>query len=167
MAITTSFGYTDSIGTTKNIAIPDLSYTTDFAITKEVADEVVLTNRTSPIDQPETIRFGYQNVANVYANTGIDPSYMSVSRRGVSLVAQVNDILRVSCDGGENACNLSIIDLPMTAHIVVKVPLIQYVTAELAMGTVNRAISSLYDTGKTSTSRLEAMLRHALTPTGM
>lgn len=167
MAIVTSFGYTDSASATKNIAIPDLSYTTDFAVTKDVADEVVLTNRTSPIDQPETIRFGYQNVANVYANTGIDPSYMSVTKRGVSLVAQVNDILRVTCESAENSCNMNVVDLPLTAHVVVKVPLNQYVTAETAMAVVNRAISSLYDTGKTSTSRLEAMLRHALTPTGM
>lgn len=144
MAITTSFGYTESVETPKNIAIPDLSFTTDFAVTKDVADEVILTNRTSPIDQPETIRFGYQNVANVYANTGIDPSYMSVTRRGVSLVAQVNDILRVSCAPTEGSCNMNVVDLPLSAHVVVKVPLSQYVTADVAMAAVKHKV--VFDT---------------------
>lgn len=167
MAVKTSFGYVDSVTTTKNLAIPDLSYTQDFAITKDDADEVIITNRTSPIDQPETFRFGYQTVANVYSNTGIDPSYMSVTKRGVSLVAQVNDILRVTCEPSENTCNMTVVDLPITAHVVVKVPLSQYITAETAQTVVNRAISSLYDTGSTGTTRLDAMLRHALAPTGM
>lgn len=166
MAITTSFGYTDTNSKSKNIAIPDLSYTTDFAVTKDGSDEIILTNRTSPIDQPETIRFGYQNVANVYAGTGIDPSYMSVTKRGVSLVAQVNDILRVTC-AEDTTCMPQVIDLPISAHIVVKVPLNQYVNADVAMSVVNRAISSLYGTGEVTTARLGAMLRHALAPTGM
>lgn len=166
MALTTSFGYSDTITTTKNIAVPDLDYDKDFAVVKDDADEVVLTNTTSPLDQPETLRFGYQNVANIYANTGIDPSYMSITRKGVSLVAQVNDILRVSCSD-EGACNMNIIDLPVTAHVVVKVPLSQYVTASEAMKVVNRAVSSLYATGTTGTTRLEAMLRHSLMPAGL
>lgn len=167
MAVTTSFGYVDTNTTPKNLAIPDLSYVKDFAVTKDDADEVIITNRTSPIDQPETFRFGYQSVANVYTNTGIDPSYMSVTKRGVSLVAQVNDILRVTCENSENSCNMSIIDLPLTAHVVVKVPLSQYITADTVQTVVNRAIASLYDTGSTGTTRLDAMLRHALMPTGM
>lgn len=165
MAITTSFGYTDKVTTPKNIAIPDLSYSSDFAVTRETPDEVILTNRTSPIDQPETLRFGYQTISNVYSNTGIDPSYMSVTRRGINLLAQVNDIFRISGDLGD--ANMSIIDLPISAHIVLKTPLSQYITAQVCLQVIDRARASLCDTGSTGESRLEAMLRHALTPPGL
>lgn len=167
MASTTTFGYTDTVQTPKNIAVPDLSYVQDFAIVRDTPDEVILTNRTCPIDQPETIRFGYQGIANVYANTGIDPAYTSVTKRGVSLVLQVNDILRVTEQSADGGTTLSTVDLPISSHLVVRAPLNQYVTSNLVMQVVKRAISSLFATGKTDDSRLNALLRHALAPDNM
>lgn len=166
MATKTSTGYTDSITTPKNISIPDLDYATDFAVTKDSASEVILTNTTSPIDQPETIRFGYQNVGNVYTGTGIDPSFMATTKRGVSLVAQVNDILRVSTDSTNECCG-STYDLPLSAHVVIKVPLNQNVTADIALTLAKRAFATLFGTGEVTSDKLNQMLRDSLKPTGM
>lgn len=166
MATTGSFGYTDSITTQKQLSIPDLDWDTDFAIVKDSANELILTNITSPVDQPETFRFGYQTVANIYAGTGIDPSFMSVSKRGVSLVSQVNDIYRIQCTD-ENACVPVVIDLPYEAHLVVKVPISQYVTADLAMQIGKRAFAGIFDTGGVTSARLGAMMRQALKPSGL
>lgn len=166
MAFTTSYGYTDSITTAKNVAIVDLDYAKDFAVTKDTADEVVITNTTSPVDQPETIRFGYQTVGNVYANTGIDPSMMAITKQGISLVAQVNDILRVT-NNDENCCSPIVYDLPIQAHVVIKVPKNQFVTADVALTAAKRAFSALFATGQVTSARLNAMLRDALKPSEM
>lgn len=166
MPATTSFGYTDTVSKTKSLLIPDLSWSTDFAVTRNDAGEVILTNRTSPLDQPETFRFGYQPISNIYTNTGIDPSFMAVSKRGVSLVSQVNDILRVSCNS-EDGCKLLRIDLPIESHVVLKSPISEYITAEVALSVVLRAVSGLFPTGSVEATRLNAMLRQALLPTGM
>lgn len=166
MAFTTSYGYTDSITTAKNVAIVDLDYAKDFAVTKDSADEVVITNTTSPVDQPETIRFGYQTVGNVYANTGIDPSYMAITKQGISLVAQVNDIMRVT-NNDENCCSPLVYDLPIQAHVVIKVPKNQFITSDVALQAAKRAFSALFATGSVTSDRLNAMLRDALKPSTM
>lgn len=166
MAMKSSLGYTDSITTAKTLSVPDLSYAADFAVTRDTPDEVVITNTTSPIDQPETIRFGYNQVADVYRGTGIDPSVASVSKRGASIVVQLNDILRVACDSETN-CSPVQFDLPISTHIVMKVPINQYITADLVKQLVLRNVAALFSTGKTDSTRIDALLRHALTPTGM
>lgn len=96
----TSFGYTDSVSTTISVAVPTLSYAKDFSIRTERAEEVILTNTTSPLDQPETIRFAIQNVGNVYAGTPVAVESQSITKRGVQLLIQLNDILRVTPDRG-------------------------------------------------------------------
>lgn len=168
MAFTTSYGYTDSITTPKSVSIPDLDYAKDFAVTKDTADEVILTNVTSPVDQPEIIRFGYQSVGNVYTNTGIDPSFVSVTRKGISVVAQVNDILRVTSDtDGTECCAPVQYDLPIQSHFVIKVPLNQNITADVALAAAKRAFATLFATGSVTSERLNAMLRDALKPSTM
>lgn len=166
MAFTTSYGYTDSITTPKTLEVPDLDYAKDFAVTKDSADEVILTNTTSPVDQPETIRFGYQTVANVYTNTGIDPNFMAITKQGISLVAQVNDIMRVE-NNSEDCCSPLAYDLPIQAHVVIKVPKNQFVTADVALNAAKRAFASLLATGSVTSERLNAMLRDALKPSTM
>lgn len=166
MAMTSSLGYTDSVTVAKTLSVPDLSYSKDFAVTRDTPDEVIITNTTSPIDQPETFRFGYNNVADVYKGTGIDPSVAAVSKRGASIVVQMNDILRVSCDS-ETSCSPVQFDLPISTHIVIKVPLSQYITADLVKQEVLRNVSALFGTGEVTSARIDALLRHALAPTGM
>lgn len=166
MAFTTSLGYTDTIKTEKNLSIPDLDYANDFAVTEDSSSNLVLTNITSPIDQPETLRIGYQHVGNIYNGTNINPSYMAVTKAGVSVVSQVHDILRVTCEP-ETGCNPVIFDLPIKSHVVISVPLSQYVTADLALAVAKRGVSGLFDTGSVASTRLNQILRDALKPSTM
>lgn len=158
----TSFGYTDKVTTTKNLALPDLSYATDYALIRDDASEVVISNTTSPLDQPETIRFALSSVADVYQGTGIEPSFRSVTKRGESLLVQINDILRVTDAEGQ-----ILYDLPISSHIVVKLPLNEYVTADVALQVVKRNISALFDTGLVTSARLNQLLRSSLKPSTM
>lgn len=49
-------------------------------------------------------------------------------------------------------------------HLVIKVPASEFVNAEVVEDLVARLISSLYETGKTDATRLDALLRGSLTP---
>lgn len=122
--------------------------------------EVVLTNITSPIDRPENIRLAYSDVANIYSGTGIEPSVSAPTKRGVSVLAQVTDVLSVQDTTDADFR----IDLPLSAHLVIKAPASEYVTADQVQVLIGRLLSSLFDTGAVSASRLEAILRGSLAP---
>jgi hypothetical protein len=122
--------------------------------------EVVLTNITSPIDKPENIRLAYTDIANIYNGTGIEPSVAAPTKRGVSVLAQVTDVLSVT----DTADADFRVDLPLSCHLVIKVPASEYVTATQVQAVVGRLLSSLFDTGSTTNSRLEAILRGSLVP---
>jgi len=116
--------------------------------------EVILTNISSPIDRPEKIRLGYNEISNIYAGTGIDPSVLAPTKKGVSILAQVTDVLSVT-DSQDADYR---IDLPMSCHLVIKVPASEFIDAAKVKTQIGRMLSSLFDTGSLTESRLEAIL---------
>lgn len=166
MAIAINPGYTDTpVSGVPSLTFPRavLNIGTDFRVKNQNNNgkEVVLTNITSPIDRPENIRIAYTDVANIYSGTSVEPSVLAPSKKGVSILSQVTDIYSVT-----DSTNVDFrIDLPMSAHLVLKVPASQYITGAVVQTLVGRLLSSLFDTGVTSTTRLEAILRGSLTPT--
>lgn len=162
-----SFGYQDTTTTKLQVPVPTLSYAKDFSVKSETPTEVVLTNTTSPLDQPETLRFAIQNISNIYSGTGIDPAMASVTKRGVSLVVQLNDILRITPDAdAADCCCTAVTDLPISTHIVIRTPLNSNISADTILSVVERNIAALFD-GKVASDRLNAMLRGALKPSSM
>lgn len=166
MAYTTTFGYSDSVATKLNLAIPTLSYNQDFSVRSEKADEVVLVNTTTPIDQPETLRFATQTIGNIYNGTQVAAENRSVSQRGIQLLSQLNDILRVVPEDGDGCCGVTAFDLPIGSHLVVKVPLNQYVTPDLVLQVVLRNVAMMFN-GSVTSERLNELLRGALKPSSM
>jgi hypothetical protein len=80
--------------------------------------EVVLTAVAAPLDAPTKIRYAYSEVANIYAGSGIDPSFYSPSKRGMSILVQLTHTVRVT-DSEDPSYQ---VDLPVSAHLVIKVP---------------------------------------------
>lgn len=142
------------------VQIPLLQWAADWSRLESKPNEVRLTNLTSAVGIPETVRFAYQRVNNVYSGTGIDPSAYAPSRQGFSLLSQINDILSITDD----ATNLRI-DLPITAHLVIRGPLNAAITGERLKTVLVRLIGTLTE-GHTGTldQRLDAMVRGALLP---
>jgi hypothetical protein len=139
-----------------------LNIAKDFRVkTNNNGKEVVLTNITSPIDRPENIRIAFTDVANIYNGTGIEPSVLAPTKRGVSVLSQVTEVISVTDDTDADYR----VDLPVSCHLVIKVPSSQYITAQMVETVIGRLLSSLFDTGATSASRLEAILRGSLVPT--
>jgi hypothetical protein len=159
-------GYTDTpVSGVTELTFPRavLNLKTDFRVksTNNNGKEVVLTNITSPIDRPENIRLAYTDIANVYNGTGVEPSVSAPTKRGVSILAQVTDVVSVSDDADADFR----IDLPLSCHLVIKAPASEHVNAEQIKTVLGRLLSSLYDTGFSSESRLAAILRGALVST--
>lgn len=164
----TSFGYEDSVQTKLSVPVPTLSYAADYAVKNETAGQVILTNTTSPLDQPEDLRFQIQKVANVYSGSPVALENQSVTKQGISLLTQNYEILRVTPEMAEAAgcCCSGPFDLPIRFHSVLVVPINQYVTADVAMEVVRRGMAMYYN-GTLSNDRLNEMLRGSLKPSGM
>lgn len=164
MARQLSVNYTDTPvtgGTTPSITVPSLNYVSDFRVTADDPGECRITNLTSPIDQPERFRFAFNDVADVYRNAGIDPTLFYQSRRGTQILCQLTDVYKVT--DTVDASYLAM--LPVTAHMVLRVPNNDLINADIAMGLIGRMLAGLFDpTADAAGTRLKSMLRGALVP---
>lgn len=140
-----------------------VNFGADWKIKGDEPGTVVATNLTSPLNAPETFRFGSQDVADVYKGTGIDPSFYAPSRRGVSILAQVNEVWTVT-DSTDASYEVA---LPISAHIVIKVPNNENITPAMVQTLLGRVCSGFYNTGLTTTERFQAMLRGSLKPSDL
>lgn len=167
MAKILSKGYTDTaVSGVSNLTFPRaiLNFGADFRLKSQTgANEVVLTNITSPVDRAEEVKIGYTTVQNVYTGTGIEPSVAAPTKKGVSILAKVTNVLTVT----DAASPEYRVDLPISCHVVIKVPSSEHVTAAIVQEELGRLVSSLFDTGSTSTTRLEAILRGSLLPSDL
>lgn len=137
-----------------------VNYGADFKVKQESVDTAILVNLTSPLAFPETFRFKCQEVANVYTGSGIDPSYYAVTKKGVSLVAQLNEVWTIT-DTTDTSYQVA---LPVQAHIVLKIPNNENITPAMVETLLARVVSGLYETGSEATTRLQAMLRGSMKP---
>lgn len=140
-----------------------LNYKADFRVKSNQPGEVILTNLTSPVDRPETIRIGASNIANVYNGSGIEASLAAPTKRGVSVLAQVTDIITVT----DSADPDYRIDLPVSYHVVIKIPANENLTSALIQEGLGRLVSCMFETGSTTLTRIEALIRGSLVPTDL
>lgn len=166
MAKQLSVNYTDTPvtgGTEVTLVLPQLNYKSDFRVVKDEANEAIITNLTSPIDQPERYRWAHNNVTDVYRNTGIDPTLYYASRRGTQILCQLTDVYKIS-DTADAAYSAL---LPMECHIVIKVPNNDLVSPGVVEIFMRRMLAGLYETTAGRETRLRSMLRGALLPASL
>lgn len=163
MSKTVSYNRTDTAVAgvpSLNLPVAVLNYKADFSMVQASPSELVLTNLTSPIDRPETIRYSVNAIKDIYKGTGIDPTSYSASRRGVSLLAQLTDRWTVA-DTVDTTYNVT---LPVQAHMVLKLPADAVITPDMVKLLVGRLCDTLFNTGLITSERLNAMLRGSLLP---
>lgn len=163
MTKSVSVGYTDTAiagNPVLNLLRGSVNFGADFRVKSEAPNEVVLVNLTSPVDRPEKFRFSYSDVANIYSGTDVDPSVYAPSKRGVSILCQLTETLSVT----DSVDPTYRVDLPVSAHLVLKLPANENITAAMLQTIVARMASGLYATGLTTTSRIESMVRGSLKP---
>lgn len=140
-----------------------LNFKADFRVKSSQPNEIVLANITSPVDRPEQMRVAFSNIANVYSGTSIEPSVAAPTKRGISVLCQVTDIISVTDDADPDYR----IDLPVSYHLVIKIPANENLTSTLIQEGVGRMISGLFDTGSTALTRIESLIRGSLVPTDL
>lgn len=159
-----SVGYTDtaiegvsSLGFARGL----VNFAKDFRVkSSDPGKESVLTNITCPIDRPEKFRISFSEVANVYSGTGIEASLLAPTKSGVSVLVQLTEVVSIT----ESTDPDYRIDLPVSYHLVIKVPKNENIVSSDIVTGLGRLLSGLFDTGSTSTARLDAILRGSLTP---
>jgi hypothetical protein len=163
MSKTVSVGYTDTAisgVTSLNLARGLVNYGADWRVKQDEPTEVILTNLTSPINYPERVRVGATEVADVYKGSGVEPGLYAPTRRGISILSQLTEVWKVS-DTVDSAYEVA---LPITGHIVLKVPNSDQITPEMINTFLGRLVSTLFETGSDTTSRIASILRGSLTP---
>lgn len=167
MAKVVSTGYTDTpISGVTELNFPRglVNFGSDFRVKSNTpGKEMIITNITSPVDRPEKIRIGFNEVSNIYNGSGIEVPVTAPSKKGVQLLAQLTEVLSVTDDTDPEYR----LDLPVSYHLVIKVPSSEYITGTVVATGLGRLVSSIFDTGVATTSRLDAILRGALTPSDM
>lgn len=155
---------TDTVTTPKNISVPDLSYSVDYAKTMDEPDEAKIANITSPdLAVHETIRFARSKVTNVYQNeTLVDASNVSPNKTGVQVMVELSIIYRaVNSVTGEER------DIPTKGRIVLRIPSVSYVTDAIILDLFQRTVSAATKTGATNQSRIVELVRGSLLPDGL
>lgn len=164
------YGYTDSFDNTKKIGmyLPVLDYDKDFAVSHD-GDAVILSNVTTPVDQPETLRFAQYDVANVYKNTDIQPIHRQNGLKGKKNMISVLDTARVV-----NA-DSSVTDYPVKVSMAMEFPVSANLTSDNIYQVVQRCIAATQDYmrlasvtesgwGNADASLLNVQLRGSLNP---
>lgn len=161
MAKSLSKGYT-SEESSVTLPVELLAFDTNFRVKASNPGEVVLTNVTTPVDRPEKVRFAYSEIADIYKNTGIDESVTAASKKGVQVLAQVTETWSLT-DSDDASYR---VDLPVSAHLVLKIPACEHIGINDVKSLVGRVLGSLYD-DKAGDWNIASLVRGALVPSGL
>lgn len=161
MSLTLSYANTPTTPVTEREFAPDpLNFGADYRVLREGANEVVLTNISAPLNDPETIRVAFTEIADVFKGTSVEPTSSAIPdnvamKRGCSLLVQMNGV-GADTNGAR---------FPYSAHLVLKVPYGPDPEAADIEKILQRLIGTLYSTGdEEMTSRVDSLLRGALAP---
>lgn len=162
MAITTTWNYT-AAASTKQPTIPDVDYSTFTELNRGSKSEFWMTNDTSPLDVPETVRTKVTNIGNIYTGTDILPSYFATSKAGREIFVQLNDILTAT----DSADPTFRADLPFSGYFSLKFPTNSLITADMLLAFYERLMSMAFATGVVTKTRLEALMRGSTKPSNL
>jgi hypothetical protein len=150
------FGFTN-VGENSNATVTpgDLKPVTNYACIEDEATVCRLTNVTCPLDQPEVLTYGCQDISNV--NTSIKNQYPPSTRDGIQYTVKVETLLSVESDTTDSR-----VDYPIVAQLNIRHPKAGSITADDVMTVTDRVIGAIYSSeGK---SRLTNIMRQSLRP---
>lgn len=135
-----------SESTVSYTGLPVVDLDTDFALSKESADEAVYQSvKGTDARSHMRIRFGFSSVANIYKDSGIDASLQDVTKTGRQLLVEVRSEYRAvnSVSGAE-------IIIPQKAHIVANISNGIMVTNDLLQDTLKQLAAVCLDSATNS-----------------
>lgn len=154
---TSTWGYTN---TTDGVDITPkaLGLKSNYAVVADTANEVVLVNTTTPIDQTEVVTIRSSVIPKVNTSGYLPVPNPAANRTGVTYQVQTEVLLRTTKDDG------TITDHPIVFYTHVRHERSGDITAELVQEAFIRHISTfMHDDG---TFRFNEYMRSALQPSG-
>lgn len=148
MAITLATGTQAAIVSGVEGLFPHIPNTGAFAYSKDDPGESILTNVLAPLDQPNSLRFSSTEVADIFKNSPTAPA-AGQSTRGLHLLTQVNEVWKCTDSvSGETWT------LPVSAHLVLKLPIDAEVTAARCVDLLRRLMGALWGTKDASAASM-------------
>lgn len=160
--IKTTFTDTPISGVTApSLPLPVINYNSDFRLKNSTnKDEVIMVNTNCAINEDEKVRIAVSSINDIFKTSGIVCDSVGETKEGYSLVAQVTRTVTVADDQNPSYTN----HLPLSAHIVVKVPKHEAITDTVILALIERACATLYEEGK---FKAISMLKGAINPKGL
>lgn len=158
MALTHSFGFTNGTDTQNKVTLQDLDIASGkYALTTDEPDICKLSNVTAPIDQPEVVSFGCQDVGSV--NSSIRNLYPPKVKAGVQYTVKLEELLRTT--DSEDATYR--VDDPIVATLTVRHTKSSNISSANVDTVIRRLVSCLFKAD--GTSRVADLMRSSLKPT--
>lgn len=147
-------------GVSPVISITGLDFASNFRVERNTGRELRLQNITSPLGLGEDYRFAFSEIANIYNGTTVDRALQAPSKKGVSILNQVNETWSVTDEEKPEFIQY----LPVSCHMVIRVPSSPYISAADVNWLIGRMMAGLFETGSTTNDRIAALLRGSLIP---
>lgn len=143
------------------LTLPVLNYDADYRLkAASSANEVIMVNTTTSLDQDESIRIAVSDITDVYKNAGISSDSIISNKQGYSLLVQLNKTVKI-VDSGDATYSAHV---PITANLVIKIPKHEAITNAVIQDTVKRLVAALYENGSI---KALALLKGAISPKGL
>jgi hypothetical protein len=150
--------------TTENVtlALPKISVSTNYAVTKDAAKDTTISNITSDVDLQEEINFRYSDIEKV--NTSLKAVNAPTTKAGYQIIIRDEFIQRTTETDG------TVHDDPVACYITFRTTRgANIVSGANIASIINRVLSAaLMQTGDTtSTTYLDRMMRGATKPASL
>lgn len=157
MALTSSFGFTNTTASTNLVTPIEDGLVTNYALKADEAETVVLDNKTCPLDQGELVTFRCQDLAKVSSSQTIQNPTKALN--GVQYVIKLEDILRTTSTTDPTFK----VDEPVVAYLTIRHQKSGNITSALVASIVTRLIGACRKAD--GTWRFDDLMRSALKPT--
>lgn len=154
-------GYTDSAiagSPAMTVAVGKLNFAADSLVLSDVPGETILTNRTSPFDQPEVLRFSQKEIKDIYAGTDVDPSARVSVKNGRATLLELRGMWAETDSVDATYKKL----IPYKVGIQFNMPSYGSVTAAMALTQILRAFGMVFETGTVTDVGVNNILHGAL-----
>lgn len=139
IALVTGSGQTiDHVGSPVTPLTSDAGY----VLSTDTPGMSILKNTAAPLDQPNTIKYSVTSVSDMFKNTDLTAIEGQQGVQGINYLVQVLESWAMR-DGIADPVAL----LPVSAHVVLKLPLHSAVTAVAVHGLIQRLLGAIVGQG--------------------
>jgi hypothetical protein len=153
---TSTWGYTNDLDSTHPITPKQIGLKSNYAVVADTANEVVLVNTTTPIDQTEVVTLRSSVIPKVNTSSYLPVPNPAAVKTGVTYQIQTEVLLRTTSDDG------NITDHPIVFYTHIRHERSGDITAQLVQEAFVRHLSMF--THNDGTYRFNELMRSALQP---